>query len=205
MYQTQPLNNYGKLKFLIQYISATGGTIAGGCFKNIFNNEPLKDIDIFFSNEKKAIGAFDVFRLDVDRYVPIYANDRVKSFRDKKNNLKIDLVMKYFYPNPQDLLSSFDFTITKFAMYNKKILEEDGNFHYEPFITFHKNYFEHLHLKRLVIDDKIPFPASTFERLIKYVSYGYMPCRDTKIALIEALRTLPADFTVSNSLYDGID
>ena len=48
-------------------------------------------------------------------------------------------------------------------------------------------FFEHLHLKRLVIDDKIPFPMSTFERMLRYAKYGYFPCKETKLKIIFVL------------------
>ena len=31
------------------------GYIAGGCFKNIFNGEKIKDIDIFFDDEEEFL------------------------------------------------------------------------------------------------------------------------------------------------------
>ena len=43
-----------------------------------------------------------------------------------------------------------------------------------------KNFFEHLHMKRLVIDENIPFPISTWERTYRYKGYGYNMCRETK-------------------------
>lgn len=44
------LENLSKLRILDTYLIGHKGFIAGGCFKNIFNNERTKDIDIFFRN-----------------------------------------------------------------------------------------------------------------------------------------------------------
>ena len=41
------------LNFLDKFMMGHKGYIAGGCFKNIFNGEKIKDIDIFFDNEEE--------------------------------------------------------------------------------------------------------------------------------------------------------
>ncbi|MGJ0464724.1 hypothetical protein ACR73N_12590, partial [Listeria monocytogenes] len=66
---------------------------------------------------------------------------------------------------------------------------------------------EHLHLKRLVVDNTLNFPISTFERMIRYVGYGYKPCLETKAKLVDAINSIQNidenDF--SKSLYEGLD
>lgn len=47
---------------------------------------------------------------------------------------------------------------------------------------------EHLHMKRLVIDENIPFPVSTWERSYRYKGYGYNMCRETKKKLLQAIK-----------------
>ena len=67
-------------------------------------------------------------------------------------------------------------------------------------------FFEHLHLKRIVIDKDIPFPMSTFERMLRYAKYGYFPCKETKMKIINSLRDLTDEqVELSESLYDGMD
>lgn len=61
-------------------------------------------------------------------------------------------------------------------------------------------------MKRLVTDDKIPYPMSTFERMLRYAKYGYFPCKETKMKIIEAIRELnEREVELSENLYDGID
>ena len=70
----------------------------------------------------------------------------------------------------------------------------------------HDKFFEHLHLNRLVIDDKIPFPMSTLERAFRYAKYGYSPCKETKVKLAKALNDMPEQaIEAADSLYDGMD
>ena len=73
-------------------------------------------------------------------------------------------------------------------------------------VMYDDKFFEHLHTKRLVVDDKILFPMSTFERMIRYIKYGYMPCRETKLKIATAIHeTNIEDISVSKSLYEGMD
>lgn len=54
--------------------------------------------------------------------------------------------------------------------------------------------------------DYIPFPMSTFERMLRYAKYGYFPCKETKMKIINALRDLTDEqVELSESLYDGMD
>ena len=48
-------NQISKVRFLDTYMAGHNGFIAGGCFKNIFNNEKIKDVDIFFESESDFI------------------------------------------------------------------------------------------------------------------------------------------------------
>lgn len=78
--------------------------------------------------------------------------------------------------------------------------------HIEYKILMDEKFFEHLHMKRLVIDDEIPFPMSTLERMFRYAKYGYFPCRETKMKIVKALRELSDEqVELTESLYDGMD
>ena len=39
--------------------------------------------------------------------------------------------------------------------------DNDDKWHWEYMLLYHRDFFEHLHQKRLVLDNKIPFPIST--------------------------------------------
>ncbi len=109
------------------------------------------------------------------------------------------------------MIDEFDFTITKFVYY-KEIGDgnEDEVGDIEWKIGYHKQFFEHLHMKRLVVDqplEEIILPVNTFNRMFRYAKYGYFPCRETKAKIIESLRLLPAfsDELLSRELYNGLD
>ena len=231
-------DNYWMLNWLDEFMTGHKGFICGGCFKNIFNKEKVKDLDIFFENRsdfEEAIEYFDSMTVgycdgsteetvteDEAQYRFLYENDNVKAYIHKKTGVRLELCNKIF-GTAEQIISQFDFSITKFAYYKVEVEDETGaeveknpfdvetvgekvKTHIEYRIMYDDKFFEHLHLKRLVINDKIPFPMSTFERMLRYAKYGYFPCRETKLKLIKALNELDdRQIELSESLYDGMD
>lgn len=231
-------DNYWMLNWLDQFMVGHKGFICGGCFKNIFNKEKVKDLDIFFKSRSDFEDAVDYYDrrtagyvdysegedgLDEDNaeYTFLYENDNVKAYVHKKTGVRIELCCKIF-GTAEDILNQFDFTITKFAYYKEEVENETGaevedpfdaifgesiiNTHIEYKVLVHDKFFEHLYMKRLVTDDKIPFPMSTLERAFRYAKYGYFPCKETKMKMARAIKGLPdGQLEVSESLYDGMD
>lgn len=232
-------DNYYMLNWLDEFMEGHKGFICGGCFKNIFNNEKVKDLDIFFKSESDFEEARDYFDSmtagytdgtsvetvteDKAEYKFLYENENVKAYIHKKTGVRIELCNKIF-GTAEQIISQFDFSITKFAYYKAEIEDEtreeveeveenplrinadSGKTHIEYKVMYNDKFFEHLHLKRLVIDDKIPFPMSTFERMLRYAKYGHFPCKETKLKLVKALHELSdREIEVSESLYDGWD
>lgn len=214
--------NYMKIvNQLNQYCRGHKGFVAGGVFKNLFNNEPFKDVDMFFRNRDDFDEALSYFESDED-YYKFYDNKKVNAFKNKHTRVTVELI-KYKFGEPTDIIDDFDFTITKCAYVNNyrtteqiEQMIEDGTIQpdddigdvLEPsFFLIHENFFEHLHTKRLVVDDKMVLPLNTFERMFRYGKYGYFPCRETKTKIVKAIRDLQNfnDEMLSVSLYDGMD
>lgn len=55
----QDRENFHMLNFLDKFMMGHKGYIAGGCFKNIFNGEKIKDIDIFLMTRKNFIAPWN--------------------------------------------------------------------------------------------------------------------------------------------------
>jgi hypothetical protein len=204
------IENFYNLKWLDAYMIGHKGFIAGGCFKNIFNNEKVKDIDIFFESKKDYQDAKSYYDEDDDYYF-YYGNKKVVSYKHKKSGISIELI-KSTFGKPEEILDQFDFSIAKFTYYKTETEEysegiddkEEKAIEYK--IIHHRDFFEHLMLKRLVVGQDITFPNSTFERMIRYIKYGYSPCRETKMNIITAIKMNdnPND-VFSESLYFGMD
>ena len=232
MFVKETRDNYWMLNWLDQFMMGHKGFICGGCFKNIFNKEEVKDLDIFFQNRvdfENAIDYYDrqtagysedgVDKLNEDdaEYKFLYENENVKAYVHKNTGVRIELCCKIF-GTAEDILNQFDFTITKFAYYKEEVEDEiaeevkdlfgidSPNTHIEYKILMHDKFFEHLHMKRLVTDDKILFPMSTLERSFRYAKYGYFPCKETKMKIARAIKELDDEqLEVSESLYNGMD
>lgn len=177
--QMKALEVYPQLNVLKGLLEdAKGGIIAGGCFKNIFTGTRPKDIDIFFKNEESFKMAVETFNNEKGSYTKIYETENVVGFEHIKSKNKIDLVQRIFPKNEIELLNKFDFTITKASLH-----KELGDF----IFTCNDNFFEHLLLKKLVIDDNMVSPISTFNRTYRYTRYGYNLCLESKAKLIVEL------------------
>lgn len=228
----QERDNFWMLNWLDEFMQGHKGFICGGCFKNIFNGEKVKDLDIFFkkaSDFDDAVEYFDSmtegYSNGVDgevskenaEYKFLYENDNVKAYVHKRTGVRIELCCTIF-GTAKEIIDNFDFTITKFAYYKEEVDDETGEevietpfdckrkSHIEYKIVHEEKFFEHLHLKRLVTDNKIPFPMSTFERMLRYAKYGYFPCKETKLKIVQSLRGLTEkEVEVSESLYKGMD
>lgn len=236
MLNKQERENFWILNWLDEFMTGHKGFICGGCFKNIFSREKVKDLDIFFQCESdfhNAVQYFDSMTPGYEgddkreeEYRFYYENPNVKAYKHIKSGISVELCCKIF-GTAEQILNQFDFTITKFAYYKEEVpdgpKEETDPFilfdgieepvavskpttHIEYKVLYDDKFFEHLHMKRLVIDDTIPFPMSTFERMFRYAKYGYFPCKETMMKIIQAVRELTDEqVKLSESLYDGMD
>lgn len=169
---------------------APGGYAAGGCFKNIFNHEVPRDIDVFFW----SVNDFEVALKNFEaKYEKVYENDNAICF--KVGNQNVELVQSQV-GTVQQMLDRFDFTLVKFAVY----LDADG----EMRARYHEKFFEHLMQRKLVLTDTAILPVNTFERALKYSRYGYNMCLESKQILIESIRS-SAGGTLAQDFYVGID
>lgn len=229
----QERENFWILNFLDEFMQGHKGFICGGCFKNIFNHEKVKDLDVFFKSEddyEEAVEYFDSMTegYEGDEKRPVtyrfyYENKNVKAYKHIEKGTVIELCRKIF-GTAEEILNQFDFTIVKFAYYKEEVedasgaevneidawlsemTDEKAQTHIEYRVLYDDKFFEHLHMKRLVTDNQIPYPMSTFERMIRYAKYGYFPCKETKMKIIKSLREVPEQqIELSESLYDGMD
>lgn len=231
----QERDNFWPLNWLDEFMTGHKGFICGGCFKNIFNHEKVKDLDIFFKNRTdfdEAVQYFDSQSTGYEGkdkgaeiYQFYYENENVKAYKHIEKGITVELCCKIF-GTAEEILNNFDFTVTKFSYYKEEVEDETGaeydgtstvlnpdtgryekpETHIEYRVLMDEKFFEHLHMKRLVLDDKIPFPMSTLERIFRYAKYGYFPCRETKMKIVHALRKLQdQQIELSESLYDGMD
>lgn len=130
----------------------------------------------------------------VSKYTALLGQQKLKESFVKD----LELVLSRKNPNIEKGKLNFIFTVTKMAYYKEPKYEEKEDDYfpfssasivaYEYKLLYHEKFFEHLHMKRLVIDENIPFPVSTWERSYRYKGYGYNMCRETKKKLLQAIK-----------------
>lgn len=201
--------NFPRIFFLNKYMTNHAGFVAGGCFKNLLNGEFVKDVDVYFEEEEDFLDAVNYYKELVKEnkgYKQGYKNKKVISFIDTERKVRVELI-KSVFGTAEEIINQFDFTITKMAYFKEVFENEDGQLENRWKLMHHKDFFEHLHMKRLVIDKDLPFPLSTFERSYKYQNYGYGLCKESKVKLVNAIRDIPnmTDDMLSKSFYNGID
>ena len=102
---TQEKDNFHQLQFLDEFMLGHKGFICGGCFKNIFNGEKIKDLDIFFENKKDWDDAVKYYDTQ-DSFELYYHNDNVRAYKHIKSGIVLELCCKVF-GSPQKIISNF--------------------------------------------------------------------------------------------------
>lgn len=196
---TRSIENLWVIQVLDEYMMGHKGFISGGCFKQLFTNEKIKDIDIFFLSEADYYEAEKYFD-DHSEFKFYYSNPKVKAYKNFETDIVVELISKV-YGAPEEIINQFDFTVTKFAYF-----KDDSNDITEYKIIHHKDYFEHLFFKRLVIDNELKYPVSSFERVLRYTKkYGFGLCKESKAKLIQSIKDIGDIEELQKSLYDGLD
>ena len=167
--------NFWMLNWLDEYMTGHKGFICGGCFKNIFNKEKVKDLDIFFENESDFDDAVQYFDSQTpgydgddvrdEKYHFHYENDNVKAYKHIETGVVIELCCKIF-GKPEEILNKFDFTITKFAYYKEEVEDETGAVAKRqelPFETLEDEHFlDEIGIPETHIEYKIPMDDAFF-------------------------------------------
>ena len=165
-------SDFEQLFFLRKYLVGHNGFIAGGCFKDIFTNKEVRDIDIFFRSSEDASAAVVAYETNTE-YRLLYENRNATGFTEIATGRTIELVRARF-GLPVDVLSQFDFSICKFSMqlelWHDKLLTNPKEI-YE--CTYSTEFFTDLARGRLNFDGDILHAGFTLERTIKYAKYGF--------------------------------
>lgn len=154
---------YEKLFMLFKFFdNKEYGFIAGGVFKDIFLSRDFRDLDWFFTQEFEFSDVLNKINQDPN-YLKTYENNNAVGFENNYLKVKEELVKKYF-GRPQEILDSFDFSVSKFCLYreNKKLK-----------VMFHKNFFEDLTTRNLRYSSEVKNPVLSLYRVMKYSGYGF--------------------------------
>lgn len=214
----ESIDNYPQVHKLDKFLKGVHGYVAGGVFKYLFNNENPRDIDIYFTSEEALDKSLENVKKD-KYWENTYTTKKVCGFLYDDGECeptKVEFI-KSFTGNPEEMLTSFDFIITKFAYWinlevpkdtideavDDFLYDEDSN---SGEVIFHKKFFEDLFLKRLELDSYPRDPISCYNRLVKYTGYGFTPCLYTKFYIAKFLqgdKFIQAPEDIAKAFYEG--
>lgn len=160
--------------------------VAGGVFKTIFaDGEDFgpKDIDVFFHSSKDHTEMLNKFtklsNLENPPYVYSHANANTISYQNVETKVNVDLIMRE-YGTPEHIMSGFDFTCVKCAA-----VVENGEYR----LVYHPRFLQDSEKKVLNYDSRREFDAdSVFNRMVKYIQYGYTPSPEFKQNLFRKIK-----------------
>jgi hypothetical protein len=142
-----------------------GPWIAGGAVLNWHRNEALEenDIDVFFNNLKQFDSCFGKLMATGSSEI-VYSTENAVTihYRSKNSTIKrVQLIRKKWFDNAESVINSFDFTVCQ--------LVTDG-------YTLVSGEHTMKHIKENVLElIEMPPKKDIVKRLIKYVTYGYIP------------------------------
>lgn len=140
--------------------------LAGGFIRSVIGREMIHDADIFVKSESKAKTYTNVVGLEGttrDKNITIEPG--------KHNDMEIQVIWRYPYEHPYNILEGFDYTTVKAAIWF-----DEGDKNRKPnFVSIcHERFYRDLARKLLVCDcERNAERVQSIPRLLKYISYGY--------------------------------
>lgn len=137
--------------------------VCGGSLRTLVdkNENQIDDIDLFFDSEESMVAVRSILNDDEEKYSVLFTcpENTLFSFRYESTQTKIQLICLR-YGSIEEHLNSFDFDITRLGW--------DGEIVYVGSKATVKN----IRRKYLSLN-KLTYPSSTINRLIKYNEKGY--------------------------------
>lgn len=143
-----------KMKLILCDAMLAGGALRG-CFGK---NEVIVDYDIFFKDPPNMGPKLEQMLVN-DGYEVTFRCPKSTIVSLKKYDEKVQLILEWSYPTPDNLLDSFDFNACRVAYYNEYIITD-------------RKAIRDIRKKRLTFH-KITYPNIAFKRIQKYIEKGY--------------------------------
>ena len=175
-----------------------GPWIAGGAALAWFQNRSCQtDIDVFFRNEQQYRKILDhiknYFSETNTKRSDLNKNDRIVHQLETANayTIKVDfrgrrstiqLIKRDFYSTPTAIIDNFDITVCQIAWDGSRVF-------------LGKSFKTDLDSRQLVFHK---FSPHSHKRMVKYMSYGYEPSRETFARLL-AQKQEVIDWTITGS------
>lgn len=191
---TKPRGIYNKELLSLTKHLPRGSYIAGSFAASLLSHtHKPTDIDVFFSSGETFLDAFDMLNNPPDEdtawalkgYKPDVNKEdllarskeiRVVNFKhEDSDRLPIQLIKMVWYDSAEEVIDSFDFTVTQFCV--------DGED-----LVFNPASMADLLNENLIIH-RHQFPMESLYRLVKYAKKGYCISPRTLQKIVEDIRT----------------
>lgn len=152
-------------------IDNEGLILAGGAVRDTLFGTEISDYDLFLTNEANLTEIADFFANQGFGLVfacplgHLFTYMKGEDFKKPEECVKVQIICKRRYIDVEDLINSFDFSATYFAM-----LWNDDETQYEVY-TDHRA-IKDVRKKQLSLVN-LEYPSSTLNRLYKYRNKGY--------------------------------
>ena len=140
-------------------LTNTECVLAGGAITSIFSDRPINDFDIY-SRDKKDLDAVVGFFENTDAELEM-ETDFARTYKFAGNIYQV-IHMEDLMGDADSIFDSFDFTV---CMGSYKFKTDE--------FYFDDNFFKHLAQKRIVFNNRTPFPIASLVRTKKYMSRGF--------------------------------
>lgn len=170
---------------LVNTLKKYNAIVAGGLITSLFCNREIKDVDIYFRDEKS------LFEFIEDVYED--SNDWINALTSKAILVRIDdkevqMIHFKFFKDANEIFNTFDFTVCMGAF----------DFATEEFVL-HDEFLKHNSQRILKFNKDTAYPVVSLLRVHKYSEKGYriskpeflriaLKCMDLKIETVEDLK-----------------
>jgi len=147
--------------------------LAGGAIRRVLLKQPLdSDFDFFFSDESHLKSWQDQLKgFTKERETAHHI--QYKGFVEGSDLPVVIQAIKFkYYSSPEEVIDSFDFTITQFCLHG-------GYLHTTPEALWDAGR------KKLVLH-KMTYPVATMRRLLKYSNQGFTACSGCMSSLYQS-------------------
>ncbi len=150
-------------------VMATGAVVAGGFLRCVVNKEHVKDIDIFSKSPEYALDAakcLNAYTTQVGEY-KVVTSKNAYSLKNVSGYF-VQFIHRWYYPDPESLLNSFDFTIARAAIWYDKTTNQ-----WDSLVD--DEFYADVAAKRLSFKfpERQEDPAGSLLRVIKFAKKGY--------------------------------
>lgn len=138
--------------------------LGGGAIRSSFSKEYPHDYDLFFLNQEYARNV-ELMLVNHHGYKVIFRCPLGELISLQCGPVKIQLILKRTYSSIEEMLNSFDFTVTQFATVDCVTLWSN------------RQAIKDAKKKSLRVA-AITYPVASLNRVQKYLRYGFIPCSD---------------------------